>query len=88
METMQPTLKSGRNTWDRINMPVEEFRERVKKIRKGMRKEGIDLLLLYGSGFNEYGSNNVFHFLGTECFKEEKAYKRQKYSSKDDEFYE
>ncbi len=56
METMQPTLKSGRNTWDRINMPVEEFHERVKKIRQGMKKEGIDLLLLYGKAFNEYGN--------------------------------
>jgi Xaa-Pro dipeptidase len=56
METMQPTLKSGRYTWDRINMPVEEFQERVKKIRRGMKKEGIDLLLLYGDAFNEYGN--------------------------------
>jgi len=56
METMQPLLKSGRTAWDRINMPVEEFHERVKKIRKEMKKEKIDLLLLYGNGFNEYGN--------------------------------
>jgi Xaa-Pro aminopeptidase len=56
METMQPTLKSGRNAWDRVNMPVEEFQERVKKIRKGMKEMGIDLLLLYGYAFNEYGN--------------------------------
>ncbi|MFB3884808.1 MAG: M24 family metallopeptidase [Thermodesulfobacteriota bacterium] len=56
METMQPTLKSGRNTWDRINMPVEEFRSRVKKIRQGMKERGIDVLLLYGNAFNEYGN--------------------------------
>jgi len=56
METMQPTLKSGRYAWDRINMPAEEFQERVKKIRKAMKKEGLDLLLLYGNGFNEYGN--------------------------------
>jgi Xaa-Pro aminopeptidase len=56
METMQPTLKSGRYAWDRINMPVEEFQERVKKIRKAMKNEGIDLRLLYGNGFNEYGN--------------------------------
>ena len=56
METMQPLLKSGRTAWDRINMPVEEFHERVKKIRKGMKKRSIDLLLLYGNGFNEYGN--------------------------------
>ena len=56
METTQPVLKSGRTAWDRINMPVEEFQERVKKIRKVMKKEKIDLLLLYGNGFNEYGN--------------------------------
>lgn len=56
METMQPTLKSGRNTWDRINMPVEEFHGRVKKIRQRMREGGIDALLLYGHAFNEYGN--------------------------------
>jgi Xaa-Pro aminopeptidase len=56
METMQPTLKSGRNTWDRINMPVEEFQTRVKKIRQRMKEKGIDLLLLYGNAFNEYGN--------------------------------
>jgi Xaa-Pro aminopeptidase len=56
METMQPTLKSGRYAWDRINMPAEEFQERVKKIRKVMKNEGIDLLLLYGNGFNDYGN--------------------------------
>ena len=56
METMQPTLKSGRYAWDRINMPVEEFEERVKKIRRAMKNEGLDLLLLYGNGLNEYGN--------------------------------
>ena len=56
METMQPTLKSGRNTWDRINMPVEEFQDRVIRIRRAMKREGIDVLLLYGHGFNKYGN--------------------------------
>ncbi|MDI7258654.1 MAG: M24 family metallopeptidase [Thermodesulfobacteriota bacterium] len=56
METMQPNLKSGRNTWDRINMPVEEFLARVKKIRQRMGERGIDVLLLYGNAYNEYGN--------------------------------
>lgn len=56
METMQPTLKNGRNVWDRINMPEAEFQERVQKIRKGMKEEGMDILLLYGNGLNEYGN--------------------------------
>ena len=56
METMQPTLKNGRNVWDRINMPEGEFQERLKKIRKGMKRERLDLLLLYGHGFDGYGN--------------------------------
>ncbi len=56
METMQATLKNGRNVWDPINMPEGEFQERVQKIRKGMKEEGIDVLLLYGNGLNEYGN--------------------------------
>ena len=56
METMQPTLKNGRNVWDRVNMPETEFQERLKKVRKEMKREGIDILLLYGNAFNEYGS--------------------------------
>jgi Xaa-Pro aminopeptidase len=56
MKTMQPTLKSGRNAWDRVNMPVGEFQERVRKLRKGMKERGIDILLAYGYAFNEYGN--------------------------------
>ena len=54
METMQPTLKNGRNVWDRINMPESEFRDKIRRIRKEMKKEGIDVLLLYGNE-DEYG---------------------------------
>jgi len=60
METMQPTLKSGRNAWDRVNMPVGEFQERVKKIRKRMKALGMDVLLAYGHAFNEYGNYCYF----------------------------
>ncbi len=56
METMQPTLKRGRDVWDPINMPETEFQERVKKIKKEMKKEGIDVLLLYGCGPDQYGN--------------------------------
>lgn len=56
METMQPTLKNGRNVWDRINMPEAEFQERLKRIRKEMKRERLDLLLLYGHGFDGYGN--------------------------------
>lgn len=56
MESLQPTLKRGRDVWDRINMPEMEFHLRVEKIREEMKKEGIDCLLLYGNGPNEYGN--------------------------------
>jgi len=55
METMQPTLKRGRDVWDRVNMPKAEFLKRVEKIREQMRERGIDVLLLYGNSGNEYG---------------------------------
>lgn len=57
METMQPALKNGRNVWDDMNMPLEEFEERVRRIRVAMQGEGIDVLLLYGRAFNEYGDS-------------------------------
>jgi len=56
METMQPVLKNGRNVWDRINMPEAEFHERLNKIRKKMKRENLDLLLLYGNGYDDYGN--------------------------------
>lgn len=56
METMQPILKNGRNSWDRVNMPEAEFHERVNKIRKAMKRENLDLLLLYGNGYDDYGN--------------------------------
>ena len=55
MQTMQPTLKRGRDVWDRINMPKAEFLERVRKIREAMKQKGMDVLLLYGNSLNEYG---------------------------------
>ncbi len=56
LETLQPILKRGRDVWDQINMPKREFLQRVAKIRKAMTKEGIDVLLVYGSGVNDYGN--------------------------------
>ncbi len=56
METMQPTLKNGRNVWDRVNMPEGEFQERLKKIRKEMKRRRLDIVLLYGHGFDGYGN--------------------------------
>jgi Xaa-Pro aminopeptidase len=56
METMQGALKNGRNVWESINMPQSEFDGRVVKIREAMKKEKIDILLIYGYAFNQYGN--------------------------------
>lgn len=55
METVQGALKNGRNVLDRINMPQAEFDSRVAKLREAMKKEKLDLLLIYGYGFDAYG---------------------------------
>lgn len=55
METMKPTLKRGRDVWDRINMPETEFLARVRRIRERMGEEGMDVLLLYANSVDEYG---------------------------------
>ena len=56
METLQPTLKRGRDVWDRTNMPEKEFRSRVEGLRSEMKKEGIDLLFLYGRTTDHYAN--------------------------------
>lgn len=54
METMQGSLKNGRNVWDGIDMPACEFECRIEAVRERMSKEGLDLLLVYGFAFNRY----------------------------------
>jgi len=54
VETLQPILKRGRNVWDPINMPKQEFLQRVERIRHKMESEGLDVLLLYGD-IHDYG---------------------------------
>lgn len=56
MQTIQPVLKRGRNVWDQINMPKDEFERRVNKLKQKMGEEAIDILLVYGNGVNEYGN--------------------------------
>ncbi len=56
METLQPILKRGRNVWDQINMPKQEFLQRVERIRLKMESEGLDVLLLYGD-IHDYGDS-------------------------------
>jgi len=55
MKTMQPALKNGRNVWDTIAMPREEFEARIDHVRSAMRERGIDLLLVHTRGLDDYG---------------------------------
>jgi len=55
MHTLQPTLRLGRDVWDRLAMPVEEFRGRADRLRAAMGRAGLDAMLLYGSGLNGCG---------------------------------
>jgi hypothetical protein len=52
---MQGALKNGRNVLDWINMPQTEFDGHVIGIREAMKKEMLDLLLIYGYAFDGYG---------------------------------
>src|SRR5262245_25067394 len=55
MRALQPTLRLGRDVWDRSAMPLEEFAERAARLRAGMASRGLDVLLLFGSGLDGCG---------------------------------
>src|SRR5262245_7922621 len=55
MRALQPTLRLGRDVWDRSAMPLEEFAERAARLREGMTRRGLDALLLFGSGLDGCG---------------------------------
>jgi len=55
MQTMQPTLRLGRDVWDRDRMPVAEFSERAARLRAAMEHLGLEAMLLYGRGLDRCG---------------------------------
>jgi Xaa-Pro aminopeptidase len=55
MQTLQPTLRLGRDVWDRAAMPIEEFHDRARRLREAMGHRGLDAMLLYGAGLNGCG---------------------------------
>lgn len=55
MQTLQPTLRLGRDVWDRTAMPIEEFHDRARRLREAMGRRGLDAMLLYGAGLNGCG---------------------------------
>ena len=56
MYTLQPNLKLGRDVWDRVNMPAEEFAGRIERLTAAMRRRSLDALLLYGNLVNDCGN--------------------------------
>ncbi|OGA13879.1 MAG: hypothetical protein A3H32_13330 [Betaproteobacteria bacterium RIFCSPLOWO2_02_FULL_63_19] len=56
MYTLQPNLKLGRDVWDHVNMPAEEFAGRIERLTAAMRRRKLDALLLYGNLVNDYGN--------------------------------
>lgn len=56
MQTLQPTLRNGRNVWDRIHMPIQLFHNRVDAVRKEMASCDIDIVIAYGRAFNHYAN--------------------------------
>ncbi|HJX12959.1 MAG TPA: M24 family metallopeptidase [Dehalococcoidales bacterium] len=63
------TLRRGRNVWDQVNMPAGEFKERVDKIQKKMKRENIDALLVCGEAWLDYAPScyitNLYAGMGT-----------------------
>jgi Xaa-Pro dipeptidase len=55
MQTLQPTLRLGRDVWNREAMPIEEFRRRADRLRAAMAARDLDAFLLYGSNLNGCG---------------------------------
>jgi Xaa-Pro aminopeptidase len=55
MHAITPTLRLGRDVWDRDAMPIEEFADRAARLRAGMAPRGLDALLLFGSGLDACG---------------------------------
>ncbi|MFH1646703.1 MAG: M24 family metallopeptidase [Chloroflexota bacterium] len=68
MESMKTTLRRGRNVWDRVNVPASEFQARVGKAREEMKKENIDVLLVYGDAWVDYADpcyfSNLYSAMG------------------------
>src|SRR5262249_49977164 len=55
MQTLQPTLRLGRDVWNRQTMPIEEFASRADRLRSAMAARHLDAPLLSGSNLNGCG---------------------------------
>ena len=72
MQTLQPSIKSGRNVWNQEALPQEEFQSRVQQLQAAMTAKGLDLAFVYGRAFNgkadqAYLSNFVVRLAGASA---------------------
>ena len=44
-------LKRGCSTWDRQQMPQEEYQGRLERLRQQMAQQGLDALVIYGDNY-------------------------------------
>lgn len=63
MDTLHPVLKRGLSIWDRERLPREEFDARLDAVRRRMKSENTDLLLVYGDSFRYGNLAYLSHFL-------------------------
>jgi Xaa-Pro aminopeptidase len=45
-------LKRGCSTWDKQQMPEEEYRGRLEVVRQQMERQGLDALVIYGDNYS------------------------------------
>ena len=45
-------LKRGCSTWDRQQMPQEEYQSRLESLRQQIARQGLDALVIYGDNYN------------------------------------
>ena len=45
-------LKRGCSTWDRQQMPQEEYQGRLERLRRQMAQQGMDALVIYGDNYS------------------------------------
>ena len=45
-------LKRGCSTWDRQQMPQEEYQGRLESLRQQMAQQGLDALVIYGDNYS------------------------------------
>jgi Xaa-Pro aminopeptidase len=45
-------LKRGCSTWDKEQMPEEEYQGRLERVRRQMAQQGLDALVIYGDNYS------------------------------------